>query len=192
MPEVRHRWEAITIIVGRFDICILSCISCLVSVPSVYTRISYFYDWIQETACTNFPNDVPSYMNCISILGIDTDEPTIELTNEPTMAPTDPSEAPSPVPPDLSIISVASNSTMTPTEVGGLHKVEYLGWNPELPLKICQGDCDLDSDCEGSLKCFQREGVLDKVTVPGCGDISNIPVAADICYDPSVLNITSP
>lgn len=31
----------------------------------------------------------------------------------------------------------------------------------------CQGDCDDDSQCEGSLRCFQRNG-LEKV--PGCSE----------------------
>ena len=31
---------------------------------------------------------------------------------------------------------------------------------------LCQGDCDSDSQCEGDLKCFQREASY--VPVPGC------------------------
>ncbi|CAK0845771.1 unnamed protein product [Prorocentrum cordatum] len=32
-------------------------------------------------------------------------------------------------------------------------------------LQNCQGDCDSDSDCEGALKCFHRDGYAE---VPGC------------------------
>ena len=46
----------------------------------------------------------------------------------------------------------------------------------------CHGDCDTDADCQGALRCFQRDG---SVQVPGCnvgqaGDVA----AADYCYDP--------
>merc|ERR1719162_2506341 len=34
-------------------------------------------------------------------------------------------------------------------------------------LDLCQGDCDNDSDCQGSLVCFQRHG-NNYATVPGC------------------------
>jgi Bacterial protein of unknown function (DUF839) len=33
------------------------------------------------------------------------------------------------------------------------------------PLGMCEGDCDSDSDCAGSLRCFQRDGIEH---VPGC------------------------
>merc|ERR1712147_386840 len=33
-------------------------------------------------------------------------------------------------------------------------------------LKLCQGDCDQDSQCDKGLKCFQRSG---QKAVPGCG-----------------------
>jgi hypothetical protein len=39
------------------------------------------------------------------------------------------------------------------------------GSKPDWKLGRCQGDCDDDEDCEGSLMCFQRSG--DK-HVPGC------------------------
>lgn len=47
----------------------------------------------------------------------------------------------------------------------------------------CQGDCDKDSDCEGRLKCFDRNRT--NIVVPGCkqgggGDIQDY----DYCYDP--------
>ena len=36
----------------------------------------------------------------------------------------------------------------------------------EEPCDVCQGDCDVDEDCEGDLKCFQRTKA--SATVPGC------------------------
>jgi hypothetical protein len=60
--------------------------------------------------------------------------------------------------------------------------VEHLGANPSVTLAKCQGDCDLDSQCAGNLKCWQRDG---NEPIPGCimggsGDISS----HDYCYDP--------
>jgi hypothetical protein len=47
------------------------------------------------------------------------------------------------------------------------------------PLGVCEGDCDYDSDCEGSLRCYQRS---DYEPVPGCtGDGSD---GSDYCYAP--------
>ena len=36
---------------------------------------------------------------------------------------------------------------------------------PSKPCTRCQGDCDKDSDCQGNLRCFQRNK---KEKVPGC------------------------
>lgn len=48
-------------------------------------------------------------------------------------------------------------------------------------LKVCEGDCDSDSDCEGDLLCYQRgDG-----PVPGCeGGVGEFPTE-DFCYDPT-------
>jgi len=37
---------------------------CGKSTPGVYTRISYFYDWIVETMCARNPRGVPDYVDC--------------------------------------------------------------------------------------------------------------------------------
>jgi hypothetical protein len=50
------------------------------------------------------------------------------------------------------------------------------------PLKVCQGDCDNDNECEGNLKCFQRSG---EESVPGCTNLSSRWSGIDFCYDPS-------
>jgi len=41
------------------------------------------------------------------------------------------------------------------------------GWSPSGSLGICEGDCDGDQDCDGSLICFQRSG---HTHVPGCAN----------------------
>ena len=59
-------------------------------VPGVYSRISYFYDWIVETVCENFPNDAPGYMECY---------PTLEPSPAPSPAPSPtPTHAPTHAP----------------------------------------------------------------------------------------------
>ena len=55
------------------------------------------------------------------------------------------------------------------------------------PLQACQGDCDNDSDCEGSLKCFQRDGTEE---VPGC--IGKGQRKSDYCYDDSAPDTPAP
>ena len=59
------------------------------------------------------------------------------------------------------------------------------GWSPsdsDLPLGICEGDCQRDHDCDGELICFHR---VHQEPVPGCvsggsADISNY----DYCVQP--------
>jgi trypsin len=41
--------------------------SCAGDTPGVYTRISYFYDWIVDTMCFMNPDGVPDYVDCNSI-----------------------------------------------------------------------------------------------------------------------------
>jgi hypothetical protein len=50
------------------------------------------------------------------------------------------------------------------------------------PLGLCQGDCDRDSDCAGTLRCFQRNGGQD---VPGCAGGAKDRSKSDYCYNPN-------
>ncbi|EEC49238.1 frustulin 3, partial [Phaeodactylum tricornutum CCAP 1055/1] len=50
------------------------------------------------------------------------------------------------------------------------------------PLKVCQGDCDSNSDCEGALECFFRDG---GEAVPGCSGGESVSSRTDFCYDPN-------
>lgn len=56
---------------------------------------------------------------------------------------------------------------------------------------ICTGDCDSDTDCLPTLKCFKR-GDGESTQVPGCGTggVGDIP-GADYCYDPSNGDVSS-
>ena len=48
------------------------------------------------------------------------------------------------------------------------------------PLAECSGDCDVDTDCFGNMKCFQRNGTT---PVPGCSGTGTPDV--DYCYRPA-------
>jgi hypothetical protein len=50
------------------------------------------------------------------------------------------------------------------------------------PLQKCQGDCDNDDECAGSLKCLQRRS---DEPVPGCTGLTDNMNGRDFCYDPS-------
>lgn len=97
--------------------------------PGVYSRMSYFYDWIVETACKESDHAPPSF-NCQRQAASTTKAPTDAPTDEPTSAPTSP-------------------PTKTPNGSFGFRSIpqlDYLGWNPSssYPLALCQGDCDAD------------------------------------------------
>jgi hypothetical protein len=47
-------------------------------------------------------------------------------------------------------------------------------------MQTCEGDCDSDSDCAGSLKCFQRSSKRE--AVPGCANNADVPGNYDFCY----------
>eukprot|EP00980_Cylindrotheca_fusiformis_P024826 scaffold12540_cov105-Cylindrotheca_fusiformis.AAC.5 len=50
--------------------------------------------------------------------------------------------------------------------------------DPKLPLSICQGDCDSDSDCDEGLACFQRNA---NEAIPGCRGGLDDDSAHDYC-----------
>lgn len=54
-------------------------------------------------------------------------------------------------------------------------------------LQVCQADCDKDSDCEGSLLCYQRKLGMDKV--PGCSGHADFlgDGTEDFCVHPLSL-----
>jgi len=79
--------------------------------------------------------------------------------------------------------------TMNPTECECPDEplqLEWLGWNPRIPLLECQGDCDHDSDCEGDLLCAAD------VVPPGCRGRPRRRGrrTADYCYDPRSSSTT--
>jgi len=94
-------------------------------VPGVYSRISYFYDWIVETVCDNYPEDAPSYMRCGlgSPVFTSTDKPTyapskqVRMTDSSKKQPTTPaltSREPTKSPSDAPLSTITSLSSTRP------------------------------------------------------------------------------
>jgi len=95
--------------------------------------------------------------------------PIVYPTDSPSASPTSPTQAPT-------------------SELPQLIEVGDEGFPPEVyPLGNCEGECDSDSDCQGTLKCFQRSGLQ---PVPGCIGLG-VP-GRDHCYDPNYVANGSP
>eukprot|EP00531_Pseudo-nitzschia_arenysensis_P006910 CAMPEP_0116156508 /NCGR_PEP_ID=MMETSP0329-20121206/22869_1 /TAXON_ID=697910 /ORGANISM="Pseudo-nitzschia arenysensis, Strain B593" /LENGTH=467 /DNA_ID=CAMNT_0003653595 /DNA_START=73 /DNA_END=1476 /DNA_ORIENTATION=+ len=75
-------------------------------VPGVYARISYFYDWIIDTVCDEFPEDSPPYMGCRY-----THSPTKNPTEQPSKRPTRPPTNYPTVSPTIYTETNATNAT---------------------------------------------------------------------------------
>lgn len=55
--------------------------------PGVYTRISYFYDWVVQTVCERDRNGAPAYMNCAQVLGLEAAATPQQQAQAPVPAP---------------------------------------------------------------------------------------------------------
>ena len=88
--------------------------------------------------------------------------------------------------PTGSPVPVTEDAILTFVWDNGSYEDGYSAASEPYPLHVCRGDCDGDSDCDGSLICFKRDGVT---PVPGC---SGAGVSAkDYCYDPNAENPTN-
>jgi len=65
-------------------------------------------------------------------------------------------------------------------------QIENKGFSPIGMLGLCEGDCDIDSDCQGNLTCFQRETDGE---VPGCNGTTISEM--DYCYDAEAEQIVN-
>lgn len=104
-----------------------------------------------------------------------TKAPTLIPTPPPTKLPTTPQPTPPPTPP-LTPPPTLLPATPPPTQPTGPLPLE---WSTVFPLKRCEGDCDVDSDCEADLVCFQRDG---GEAVPRCIGIDESRI--DYCIAP--------
>jgi hypothetical protein len=93
--------------------------------------------------------------------------------------------------PAPSAVGVISSPTGSPTASSGNQiSLQHVGWSPpadKMPLGLCQGDCDDDSDCQDGLVCFQR--FLPMTGVPGCLGGESDTSLMDFCIqDPTKVS----
>ncbi|CAB9518566.1 expressed unknown protein [Seminavis robusta] len=104
--------------------------------------------------------------------------PAPNLTQNPTPNPVAPSPNPTPNPTFQPTQNPTPNPTNAPVAV--LMIVGNDGSpSSAFPLSRCEGDCDDDGECQGSLTCFQRSG---NEPVPGCVGIAESE--SDYCIQP--------
>jgi len=176
-------------------------------VPGVYARISYFYDWIVETACENFPDDAPLYMQCkpspeewfvlrerptneptqinAETQRIETTKPTIAQTNAPTETLRI-DQTRTPITVSFETVSPSPSYALT-NETDSpiiLEEATFVSWLSS-DLRECQGDCDNDDECEGDLVCFKRNRETE--LLPGCSGYEIIGENVDVCINPIFL-----
>jgi len=102
-----------------------------------------------------------------------TQAPTLPTTSDPTPAPT-PASTPVPEP------------TLSRPYIP-YPKLKNIGQDPGFPLDLCEGDCDYDYECIGSLVCYHREydpGFPHPI--PGCSGYGF--KAYDYCIQPPLRN----
>merc|ERR1719244_2549340 len=110
-----------------------------------------------------------------------TEQPTVMPTVIPTVMPTTehPTEVPSTQSNDwYGNDSGDGNDSYTETVQTELTELQHLGWDPNVTLGHCEGDCDGDSDCESGMICYHDQ------VPPGCTGESNA-TSFDFCGDPN-------
>jgi len=80
---------------------------CSIGYPGVYTRISYFYDWIVENMYSLNPSGAPDYVECNN-----TSANTTVETTSPSQSPT---SSPTRMPTSSPTQSITSSPTQSPT-----------------------------------------------------------------------------
>lgn len=83
-------------------------------------------------------------------------------------------------PTDFPSAMPVTDDVSTPAE--GLPQVNFIAWSPPpntMPLKACEGDCDIDRDCGDGLECYQR--YEQNENVPGCSGGNLDDSLADYC-----------
>ena len=115
-------------------------------------------------------------MNPITPAVTTTPRPTAQPTNMPTINPTPAPVAPQPTPPP---VAPPTNPPAVPVDISS-----------DFPLGLCMGDCDDDSDCAGTMICFQRDA---NQAVPGCLEGEDDGSRTDYCIpDPSITPNPTP
>ena len=154
--------------------------------PGVYHRVSSSYDWIQEMICEHSnskPISCPGVREALLLQQQQEqqehqqqhdqqlqEEMQQQHQNTPQATP-QPTPQPTPLPTPL---------PTSPPSPGVYHLYTHPENPPPLPLGMCEGDCDRDSDCAEGLFClFKTNGIAQDV--PGCE--GNDSTSTDFCVD---------
>jgi len=105
------------------------------------------------------PEKEPAEDNNANIPAIKvTSSPTKSPTKAPTTPPPTRLPTPPPTPPPTRLVTPPPTplpTTPRPTPPTGPLPLQ---WSVVFPLQRCEGDCDVDMDCMGTLVCYQRDG----------------------------------
>jgi hypothetical protein len=161
--------------------------------PGVYHRVSSSYDWIQEQICTyssNKPSTCPGEREAVI-----EEQPIQQEQQQQQQQQQQPQQQQE---------QQQQSQTLNPTQVrqeqpqqqeqeqqeeeGVFQLYTHPENPPPLPLGMCEGDCDRDSDCADGLYCFYKtKGVAQ--TIPGCE--GNDLESTDFCVDEKYRNSSS-
>ncbi|CAJ1930763.1 unnamed protein product [Cylindrotheca closterium] len=134
------------------------------------------------------PVEAPTNTPSLSPVEDPTNPPSLSPVEDPTNLPSlSPAEDPT-NPPSLSLVEDPTNPPILspvgePTFPPLPDLVSYGGDPPPAvyPLKLCEGDCDEDSDCQPGLICYQKDSFE---VVPGCNGGLNDESEEDYCVQP--------
>ena len=137
--------------------------------PGVYTRTSYFYDWIVGTMCVLNAQKVPSYVDCVKILGIDVTDPNYnsdeESPKEDREEGDETMDVDVDVPPPEIPVTDPPKSTPVPVPVPTPVPVPVPTPVPvPAPVEDCGGrgeTCNVSTDC-----CSGRCNILSRICAP--------------------------
>lgn len=149
--------------------------------PGVYHRVSSSYDWIQEQICLhsdNKPSTCPGQVRDVVINPIYT--PQRPLTEDQLPLQDEQPQQSEQLQQPQQEEEKQQEDDEEEVEDGVFELFTHPDNPPKLPLGMCEGDCDKDSDCAEGLYCFYKtSGVT--YDVPGCE--GNDLTSTDFCVD---------
>jgi len=153
--------------------------------PGVYHRVSSSYDWIQEQICefsSVKPSTCPGVTPDTTPVAIVREMPT-NITNTQQQQQQQQQEQQEQQEHQQDDVEGESETDEEDEQEEVVSLFTYPENPPPLPLGLCEGDCDRDSDCAPGLFCFYKtQGVA--LDVPGCegNDVTSTDFCVDIKY----------